>query len=71
MEGHEIIETVFEEYDETKGAVYYLGKSIELMEKCERVVFMPGWEKARGCRIEYDIAKNYGKEILLLKEGEY
>ena len=27
------------------------------------VFFMKGWEKARGCKIEHQIAVEYGKEV--------
>lgn len=66
LEGHEVIDTVFEDFDSNKSPVFYLGKSIELLSEADRVVFMKGWENARGCRIEYEIAKEYGKEILIL-----
>lgn len=40
-------------------AVAYLSASIELLSNSDLVVFVPGWEKARGCRIEHQIAKEY------------
>ena len=45
-------------------AIYYLAKSIEFIGKVDIVVFMKGWEKARGCRIEHQVAVEYGKEIV-------
>lgn len=39
--------------------VAYLSASIELLSNSDLVVFVPGWEKARGCRIEHQIAKDY------------
>ena len=60
-EGHEVVNTVFAvETPQGNKAVYYLAKSIEAMSKVDGVVFMPGWNNARGCRIEYDIAASYG-----------
>ena len=44
-------------------AVYFLGSSIQLISKADAIVFMKGWEKARGCRIEHTIAYEYGKFI--------
>lgn len=38
----------------------YLAMSIELLAKCDRAVFMPGWENARGCKIEHDCCVAYG-----------
>ncbi len=41
-----------------------LGKSIELMAHSDVAVFAPGWEEARGCRIEHMCAEEYGVEII-------
>lgn len=65
-QGFEVIDTVFENVEPDVSPIFYLGKSIELLSQADRVVFMKGWENARGCKIEYDVAKYYGKEILIL-----
>lgn len=64
-QGHEIIDTIFKEEMpiECDMGIYLLAKSIEAMSKADAVVFMKGWQEARGCRIEYQIAKDYGKFI--------
>lgn len=64
-EGHEVVDTVFakETPKDCNVAMYYLAMSIEAMSKVDGVVFMSGWENARGCKIEYQIAKEYGKFI--------
>jgi len=67
-QGYKVIETVFENLDLSKSPIYYLGIAIELLSEADIVIFMNGWENARGCRIEMQIAKDYGKEILILKE---
>nr|DAV26494.1 MAG TPA: Nucleoside 2-deoxyribosyltransferase like protein [Caudoviricetes sp.] len=64
-EGHEVIDTIIDEeppknIDE---AIYYLSKSIEFIANADAIVFMPGWEEARGCKIEYCVAKEYGKFV--------
>lgn len=41
------------------GPVYCLGESIKLMEDADIVVFAPGWENARGCRIEHRVCEEY------------
>ena len=64
-EGHEVIDTVLD-ISENKSPIYYLAKSIELLDKADAVVFMPGWENARGCRIEEICAREYNKFILYL-----
>lgn len=63
-EGHEVIDTVFDDFTEGKATpVHYLAKSIEFIANVEGVIFMKGWENARGCRIEHQIAKEYGKWV--------
>lgn len=63
-EGHEVIDTVFDDFPEGKATpVHYLAKSIEFIANVEGVIFMKGWENARGCRIEHQIAKEYGKWV--------
>lgn len=65
-DGHEIIETIFEDFSEDKSAIYYLAKSIEMLDKADAVIFMSDWKNFRGCRIEYEVAKSYGKVIMFL-----
>lgn len=63
-EGHEVVDTVFDDFPEGKATpVHYLAKSIEFIANVEGIVFMKGWENARGCRIEHQIAKEYGKWV--------
>ena len=44
--------------------LYYLSKSIEYMSSCDAVYFCRGWESARGCKTEHDIAEAYGLKII-------
>lgn len=63
-QGHKVIDTIFaEETPEGDARLYYLAKSIDAMSKVDAIIFMPGWEKARGCKIEYEIALKYNKFI--------
>lgn len=43
-----------------KGRIAMLGHSISLMADADLVFFAKGYEKARGCRIEEAVAKEYG-----------
>jgi Asp-tRNA(Asn)/Glu-tRNA(Gln) amidotransferase A subunit family amidase len=61
-EGHEVVNTV-QDISEGKSPMYYLSKSIEMMSEVDGVVFMSGYYNARGCRIEHDVAREYGKFI--------
>lgn len=66
-EGHEVVDTVFENAPENEDvAIYMLSQSIRYIGKVDGVVFMQGWENARGCRIEYNVAVAYGKFIKVL-----
>ena len=64
--GYEVFDTVFDFPDlkATHELVYYLAKSIEVMSVADAMLFMDGWENARGCKIEHEIAKEYGIKIL-------
>lgn len=62
-EGHEVLETVFEDFDCYASPIAYLARSIEFLDKADGVVFMKGWENARGCIVEHEIALRYGKFI--------
>lgn len=61
-EGHIIIDTVLD-ISENKSPIYYLAKSIELLDQADAVIFMKGWQEARGCRVEHFIALEYGKYV--------
>lgn len=67
-QGHEVLNTIYtdevpEGYD---ARIYYLSKAIRAIGKADAIVFMQGWENARGCRIENQVALAYGKFIKLL-----
>ena len=61
--GFEVVDTIFTEEapKDIDAALFYLAKSIEAMGKVEGVVFMQGWENARGCVVEHEVAKRYNK----------
>lgn len=40
-------------------SLWFLGKSIELLSTADIAYFLKGWNKARGCRIEYMCASDY------------
>ena len=67
-QGHEVVDTIFAEEPpkDCDTAIYYLSKSIEAIGKVDGLVFMKGWEQARGCRIENQVALAYGKFIKIL-----
>lgn len=65
-EGHEVLDTVFADSPEEaqNKPVWYFSKAIEAMSKVDAMYFMEGWEEARGCKLEHQIAEAYGIKIL-------
>ena len=64
--GFEIIDTVFGnpiQNDENE-AINNLAESIKCIAKADIIYFMIGWEQSRGCRIEHEVAVQYGKKII-------
>lgn len=63
--GYEVLDTVFDKAPkDTDEAIWYLSKSIEYLAQADVVFFMKGWEYARGCKIEHQVAIEYGKEVV-------
>ena len=63
-EGHEVVDTVFENAPADEDvAIYMLSQSIRYIGKVDGVVFMQGWNNARGCIIEHQVATSYNKFI--------
>lgn len=66
-QGHIVVNTIFDPMDFTEGKdtpLHYLAKSIEFLANVDCLVCMQGWENARGCRIEEQCAREYGKFIM-------
>lgn len=49
---------------EAKGQIAMLGHSISMMADADLVVFAKDWTRARGCRVEQQVAKQYEIPIL-------
>lgn len=59
----ELIDSILSEPDVP--TVRLLAKSIEMMQEADIVVFLPGWDESRGCKVEFDIATKYKVEMKL------
>jgi hypothetical protein len=50
--------------------VWYLGKSIQFLSQADIAYFGGDWFNARGCKIEHEIAKEYGIDRIEDMEGQ-
>lgn len=70
--GYAVVNTLFDDVSEDELAVFgianapvwYLAKSLDQMSRCDTVYFCKGWRAARGCKIEHEVAKQYGITML-------
>jgi hypothetical protein len=58
----DLIDSFFEGFD--GNAVAFLGKSIQKLSEVDVAIFGKGWQDARGCKIEHEIAIAYGIKVL-------
>lgn len=65
-----LVETFLDEEQELT-PLECLGESLKRMSRADYVVFAEGYENARGCRIEYNCARDYGKKILVEHGNEF
>ena len=42
----------------------HIGRYIAALLECDTALFLNGWESSRGCNLEMEAARIYGKEIL-------
>ena len=62
----EILDSLFNDYNTSNikhPPVAFLGKSLEVLAQADVAFFSSGWKSARGCRIEYDVARLYGIKV--------
>lgn len=60
----EVIDSFFQNAPVDAKPLWYLGKSLELLSTADVAYFAPGWEEARGCRIENTCAIEYGIDVI-------
>ena len=49
-------------------ATDYLSTDIKLLGRADGVLFLKGWENARGCKVEYMVAKYYVNGDIFIEE---
>lgn len=71
-QGHVVVNTLFSDewYEQNNVSsknnipLFFFSKSLEKMADCDAVYFLKGWENARGCRLEHQVAEAYGLNIM-------
>lgn len=61
---HEVLDTYFDDFGPGAKPLQYLAKSLWMLADADCAYFAPGWQDARGCRIEHDGAVAYGITVL-------
>lgn len=63
----QLIDSYLVEY-KYNNPLWTLGESIKLMSMADAVILADGWDRARGCRIEYQCAELYDMYIYTEKD---
>ena len=68
----EVIDSYFEGEAQNNKPVFLLGKAIQKLSEADLVVFvLDCWQKYRGCKIEYEICKQYEIRSLMHTTLDY
>ncbi|MDA3056443.1 MULTISPECIES: DUF4406 domain-containing protein [unclassified Campylobacter] len=65
--GYEVIDSVIKDFDKIEAKnkpIHCLSKSIAFLSEADLLYCAKGWQKARGCKIEHEIAVAYGLEVI-------
>ena len=61
----EVLDSYFPDYNPQKNThLAFLGKAITVLADADIAYFGGDWKNARGCKIEYECAKQYGIKII-------
>ena len=60
----EVIDSFIRGCKGTGSPLGLLAKALEQMATADAVYFAPGWDNARGCRIEHACAMEYGLDVI-------
>lgn len=65
----EVIDSYFADHG-ARTPLENLGESLKLLAQADVAYFAPGWETARGCRIENECAIEYGIDVVEVYGGD-
>lgn len=60
----EIIDNFSAKAPDGYGRLWYLGEAIKKLDGCDYCYFVTGWSNYKGCRIEYEVCKEYGIKVM-------
>lgn len=60
----EVLETLFDDFNEDAKPLDFIARSIEFLAKADVAFFVNGWQLYRGCRIEHRCAVDYNVDII-------
>lgn len=60
----EVIDTFYTDFAPDTKPLEYLARSIKDLANADIAYFAKGWKEKRGCKIEYECAKQYGIKII-------
>ncbi len=63
-QGYNVMDTIIKNSNASLDDIQFLLKSLSFLANADCIYFMQGWEKSRGCKIEHQVAVEYGKEII-------
>lgn len=62
---NKIGEKELENHTQIEMTAWYMGRDIHMIiEKCDAIYCCEGWQYSKGCNVERECAKQYGREIL-------
>ena len=64
----ELIDSFFKDAPHDVKPLWFLGKSFELLSTADIVYFGGDWKNNRGCKLEYEAAKQYLQGVLIIEE---
>ena len=56
----QVIDSFFVKAPIETNPLWFLSESIEFLSTADIAYFAVGWDKARGCKIEHEVCKQYG-----------
>jgi hypothetical protein len=66
--GYTVVNPIKINHDHDKTWESYMKEDIKAMCSCDCIYMIDGWEQSRGAKIEYQLAKDLGMELIKLQQ---